>query len=55
MPGVKTRYKLNGNDQIKAINMNVCLDVKEEMIAKQAGKNNIRNEMIIVSVPIMFE
>jgi hypothetical protein len=34
-------YKLIGNDHMKAINMNIFLDFKEDMIAKQAGRHSI--------------
>lgn len=54
-PGVKTKYKLNGNDHTNAIIISNCLDVKDEMTAKQAGRNNIRNEIAIVSGPLIFE
>ena len=30
IPGVRAKYKLNGNDQIKATNMNEFLDFNEE-------------------------
>jgi hypothetical protein len=50
-PGV-ARYKLIGNDQKNAININTFLAVKEEKIAKQAGRNDIMKVLIIVSEPI---
>jgi hypothetical protein len=43
IPGVPIKYKLIGNDHKNAINIKNFFDVKEEMIAKLAGRNNIRN------------
>jgi hypothetical protein len=55
IPGVSIKYKLNGNDHTKAININECLDVNEEIIAKHAGRNNIKKVFIIGSVSFRFE
>jgi hypothetical protein len=55
IPGVRTKYKLNGNDHTKAISINNCLYVIEAMIAKQAGRNNIKNVVTIGSVSFSFE
>lgn len=55
IPGVRTKYRLKGNDHTKAININDCLDIREEKIAKQAGRNNIKNVFTIGSVPFRFE
>jgi hypothetical protein len=55
IPGVRTKYKLNGNDHTKAININDCFDVIDEMIAKQAGRNNIKIVFNIGSVSFRFE
>ena len=41
MLGVIVTYKLIGNDHMKAININTFLDIKEESIAKQAGRHNM--------------
>lgn len=43
IPGVPIKYKLIGSDHRNAINIKNFFEVKEEMIAKQAGRNNIRN------------
>lgn len=53
--GEKAKYKLNGDDHIKAMNIKDFKDVKEEMIVKQAGKNNIKNVIIIGSTSVRFE
>lgn len=49
MPGVPIKYKLAGNDQKKAISINIFFDVKEANIAKQAGRNNIINVPMLAS------
>lgn len=43
IPGVPIKYKLIGNDHKNAISIKKVLDVKEAMIATQAGRNNVRN------------
>jgi len=53
IPGVSITYKLIGNDQTNAINMRVFLFMKEEMIAKQAGRHNVTN--VLVATPSELE
>ena len=48
-------YKLIGNDHMKAININVFFDIKEEMIAKQAGRHNMKKVFNMGSMSVAFE
>lgn len=41
--GVRAIYKLTGNDQMNAAIINTLFEDNTEMIAVQAGRNNIRN------------
>lgn len=43
IPGVPIKYKLIGSDHRNAINIKNFFEVKEAMMAKQEGRNNIRN------------
>jgi hypothetical protein len=43
IPGVPIKYKLIGNDHRKAINIMNLREVNEATMAKQEGRNNIRN------------
>lgn len=54
-PGVSTKYKLIGKDHKNAINMRKFLEVREAAIAKQAGRNNIKNVLTIDSNSDEFE
>ena len=47
IPGVRTKYKLNGNDHTKAININPRLENITAISAKQAGRNNMENVITI--------
>jgi hypothetical protein len=49
IPGASIKYKLIGKDQINAINIRYFLFMKEEMIAKQAGRHNITNVLPAIS------
>lgn len=55
MLGVKNKYILIGNDHKNTINIKNILDVNEAMIAKQAGRNNMKNVLIIGSESVRFE
>lgn len=55
MPGVMAIYKLIGNAHKKAININNFLDIIDEMIAKQAGRNNMMNVFTMGSISSTFE
>lgn len=55
MPGVMTIYKLIGNAHKKAININNLLDIIDEVMAKQAGRNNMMNVFIMGSISTAFE
>ncbi len=55
IPGVRTKYILNGNDHIKAININDCLEVIVAMRARQAGNNNIKSVVTNCPVSVAFE
>lgn len=49
-PGVAAKYKLNGNDQTKAMSISKLLDRIAATITKQAGRKSIKNVMIIVPI-----
>lgn len=49
------RYRLIGNAHMKEININNFLVFKEEVIAKQAGRNNMMNVFIMGSISSVFE
>ncbi|WP_430786988.1 hypothetical protein VBD025_15275 [Virgibacillus flavescens] len=53
--GVKTKYKLMGNDHKNDISIKKFLDVKEAIIARQAGRNNIKNVINIGPTPLGSE
>ena len=55
MLGVIVTYKLIGNDHIKAININTFLEIKEEIIAKQAGRQSMINIFNMGSISFAFE
>lgn len=55
MLGVKTMYKLIGKDHKNAISIKTFFFVSDAAIAKQAGKNNVRNVLINVSNPGWLE
>lgn len=55
MPGVMAIYKLIGNAHRKAINIKSFLDIIDEVIAKQAGRNNMMNVFIMGSISTAFE
>lgn len=55
IPGVRTKYRLNGNDHTKAINNNDGLDIIDAMMAKKAGSNNIKNVVNTGSASNEFE
>lgn len=55
MLGVMATYKLIGNDHMNAININNFLDIKEEMIAKQAGRHSMINIFNVGSISVAFE
>ncbi|MFS1516013.1 hypothetical protein [Bacillus sp. SM2101] len=55
IPGVPIVYKLIGSDHKNAINIKCFLSFIEATIAKQAGRNNITNVIIIGSVSFRFE
>lgn len=48
-------YKLIGNDHMKAININIFLDINEEIIAKQAGRHSMINVFNMGSLSVAFE
>ena len=52
---VRITYKLIGNDHMKAININALLDFKEEMIAKQPGRQSMIKVFNIGSISVGFE
>lgn len=53
--GVIVTYTLTGNDQIKAININVFLRFKDEMIAKQAGRHSMKKVFNTGATSVVFE
>lgn len=55
MLGVIVTYKLIGNDHIKAINNNTFLEIKEEIIVKQAGIHSMKNVFKMGSISVVFE
>ncbi len=55
IPGEKTKYKLIGNAHKNAINNRRCFDIKEATIAKQAGRNNMKNVFTIGIKSVGFE
>lgn len=55
MLGVMATYKLIGNDHMKAINMNNFLVIKEEVMAKQAGRHSMINVFNMGSISVAFE
>lgn len=55
IPGEKTKYKLTGNDHKNAINNRSCFDIKEATIAKQAGRNNMKNVFTTGANSVGFE
>lgn len=52
---VMATYKLIGNDHMKAININNFLDIKEEMIAKHAGRHSMINVFNMGSISVGIE
>jgi hypothetical protein len=55
MLGVIATYKLIGNDHMKATIINTFLDIKEGMMAKQAGRQSIINVFNMDSILVAFE
>ncbi|MEK3889498.1 hypothetical protein [Bacillus sp. FSL K6-3431] len=52
---VKIRYKLIGSDHKKDMNMNTFLELNEEMMAKQAGRNSIIKVFTMGSISVPLE
>jgi hypothetical protein len=55
MLGVIATYKLIGNDQMKANNINIFLEFIEEMIAIQAGRHSMIKVLNIGSLSFSLE
>ena len=55
MLGVIAIYKLIDSDHMKTININDFLNIKEEMIAKHAGRHSMINVFNTGSISVVFE